>query len=292
LTDAELDRLRNDGALLRAVISQSVKLQRSGSRWRGLCPFHAEDTPSFTVFDDGHFHCFGCAAHGSVIDYVMQSEGIDFREACDRLAAELGGAPRPKPNGKVRGEDWHPVLPVPGDAPKPAERQLQCDILHEYRDADDRLLFYVKRIQASGGKGKQFIPLTYGVLDGKLGWHDKAPSAPKPPYGLNRLSHAQPDATALLCEGEKAADAAQHMFPEHVGMSWMGGANADELADVTPLASRSVILWGAADAPGRKAVERLAVRIPNARIVNVDGLPRASMQLIWKSAEKMIPVPG
>ena len=112
MTDAELDQLRNDGALLRAVISQSVKLQRSGSRWRGLCPFHAEDTPSFTVFDDGHFHCFGCDAHGSVIDYVMQSEGIDFREACDRLAAELGGAPRPKPNGKVRGEDWHPVLPV------------------------------------------------------------------------------------------------------------------------------------------------------------------------------------
>jgi len=78
----------------------------------------------------------------------------------------------------------------------------------------------------------------------------------------------------LLCEGEKAADAAQRMFPDHVGMSWMGGTSADEHADLAPLAGRSVVLWGDADAPGREAVGRLAARLSNARIVNTDGLPK------------------
>ena len=102
MAEAEFDRLRSDAALLRAIISRRVKLKRSGGQWKGLCPFHVEDTPSFTVFEDGHFYCFGCQAHGSVFDYIMKSEGIGFREARDRVATESSIV---APNGTGKQKD-------------------------------------------------------------------------------------------------------------------------------------------------------------------------------------------
>jgi DNA primase len=66
-----------------------VKLTRRGRQFLGLCPFHGEKTPSFHVYDD-HYHCFGCGAHGSVIDFVMQAEKVGFTEAVERLAAQAG----------------------------------------------------------------------------------------------------------------------------------------------------------------------------------------------------------
>src|SRR5512144_1619041 len=71
------------------VIGKSVKLARRGRQFLGLCPFHGEKTPSFHVYDD-HYHCFGCGAHGSVIDFVMQAEKVAFPEAVERLAAQAG----------------------------------------------------------------------------------------------------------------------------------------------------------------------------------------------------------
>tara|TARA_A100001037_G_scaffold290465_1_gene303360 strand:+ start:8790 stop:10649 length:1860 start_codon:yes stop_codon:yes gene_type:complete len=73
------------------VVGQHVKLTRRGREWLGLCPFHNEKTPSFTVNEDkGFYHCFGCQAHGSVFDFVMQREGLSFPEAVEKLAAEAG----------------------------------------------------------------------------------------------------------------------------------------------------------------------------------------------------------
>ncbi len=74
---------------LPAVIGRRVKLARSGKQWKGCCPFHGEKTPSFYVYDDA-YHCFGCGAHGDVISFVMQSQGLAFMEAIGQLAAEAG----------------------------------------------------------------------------------------------------------------------------------------------------------------------------------------------------------
>lgn len=76
------------------VIGKQVRLVRRGRQYTGLCPFHGEKTPSFHVWDD-HYHCFGCGAHGSVIDFVMQSEKVGFREAVERIAL-LAGLPMPQ----------------------------------------------------------------------------------------------------------------------------------------------------------------------------------------------------
>ena len=69
-----LDELRARTPLA-AVVGRRVRLARSGRQWKGCCPFHGEKTPSFYVYEDGHYHCFGCGAHGDAIGFVMQSRG-------------------------------------------------------------------------------------------------------------------------------------------------------------------------------------------------------------------------
>ena len=77
--------------LLSDFIGRKVALVKKGNDFLGLCPFHNEKTPSFSVSDEkGFFHCFGCSAHGDVISFVMQKESIDFKEALKLLASEAG----------------------------------------------------------------------------------------------------------------------------------------------------------------------------------------------------------
>jgi DNA primase len=85
--------------VLSALISQrGFKLVRQGREYVGLCPFHAERTPSFYVVDDqGFFHCFGCGAHGNAIDFVMRADNLDFRAAVEKLATGEVGAVASKP---------------------------------------------------------------------------------------------------------------------------------------------------------------------------------------------------
>jgi len=72
------------------IYGGSVQLHPNGTTKRGLCPFHREETPSFVVYPDKHFHCFGCNAHGSAFDFIMCMERIDFAEAKNRLATLAG----------------------------------------------------------------------------------------------------------------------------------------------------------------------------------------------------------
>ncbi|MBN8828135.1 MAG: DNA primase [Sphingobacteriia bacterium] len=72
---------------LSEIISKKVVLKRKGKEYSGLCPFHSESTPSFTVNDDKQFyHCFGCHAHGNAFDFIMQFERMEFGEALRYLA--------------------------------------------------------------------------------------------------------------------------------------------------------------------------------------------------------------
>ncbi len=73
------------------VIGSYVTLKRAGSNFNGLCPFHNEKTPSFTVFPaTKSFYCFGCGAGGDVISFIMREENLDYREAVEFLAAKAG----------------------------------------------------------------------------------------------------------------------------------------------------------------------------------------------------------
>lgn len=71
------------------TIGRYVNLKRAGSHLVGLCPFHSEKSPSFTVFDD-HFHCFGCSAGGDVVTFVMRMENLEYPDAVRTLADRCG----------------------------------------------------------------------------------------------------------------------------------------------------------------------------------------------------------
>ncbi len=73
------------------VISSYVNLKRAGSNYQGLCPFHSEKTPSFTVFPNTEtFHCFGCGAGGDVISFIMRAENLEYPGAVEFLAKRAG----------------------------------------------------------------------------------------------------------------------------------------------------------------------------------------------------------
>jgi DNA primase len=90
IVDEDVVRVREATDLV-AVVSQNVQLKRVGRRWVGLCPFHAEKTPSFSVNGElGFFKCFGCGAGGDAISYVRSIEHLDFVGAVEYLAAKAG----------------------------------------------------------------------------------------------------------------------------------------------------------------------------------------------------------
>ncbi len=83
------DKLRSS-ILVSEVVGKKVALKKKGREFMGLCPFHNEKTPSFTVNDQkGFYHCFGCQAHGDIITFEMNQEGLDFKEAIYKLARDF-----------------------------------------------------------------------------------------------------------------------------------------------------------------------------------------------------------
>src|SRR3978361_241078 len=75
------------------VVGRRVKLKRAGKEWKGLSPFQQEKSPSFTVNDQqGFYHDFSSGKHGDIISFLMETEGVGFTEAVERLASMAGMA--------------------------------------------------------------------------------------------------------------------------------------------------------------------------------------------------------
>lgn len=87
IVDEDVQRVRDDADIV-GVVSQYTALKRSGRQWMGLCPFHGEKTPSFSVSAEKNvFYCFGCQRSGDVITFVQEIEGLDFVASVEWLAA-------------------------------------------------------------------------------------------------------------------------------------------------------------------------------------------------------------
>ncbi|MFO0996530.1 MAG: DNA primase [Alphaproteobacteria bacterium] len=126
-----LDEIRARVALAETV-GRRVRLQRRGREHVGLCPFHNEKTPSFTLNEDkGFFHCFGCGAHGDVIGFVMRTEGLSFPEAVERLAEQAG-------------------LQVPETSPAERERAVRQQTLGTVLEA--ACVWYEKQLKDRAGR--------------------------------------------------------------------------------------------------------------------------------------------
>ncbi len=113
-----------DRADVLAVVGRVVQLRKAGTVYKGLCPFHDERSPSFTVSPQRRtYHCFGCQAHGHAVDFLMKAQGHSFPEAVRLLAAEVG-------------------VTVPDDRPVSARERAERDAkkslaerLHQVQDA-------------------------------------------------------------------------------------------------------------------------------------------------------------
>jgi DNA primase len=90
----DVERVRSATDLV-ALVTEHVALRRVGTRWQGLCPFHAEKTGSFSVNAElGRYYCFGCRAHGDAISFLRETEHLDFVTAVEALASRVGIALR------------------------------------------------------------------------------------------------------------------------------------------------------------------------------------------------------
>jgi DNA primase len=90
ILDEDIRRVREASDIV-AIISEHLQLKRVGSRWTGLCPFHTEKSPSFSVNgEEGLYYCFGCGKSGDTITFVREIEHLDFAAAVERLAGRAG----------------------------------------------------------------------------------------------------------------------------------------------------------------------------------------------------------
>ncbi|MHB2027503.1 MAG: DNA primase [Acidimicrobiales bacterium] len=108
ISDDEIAQVRSATDLV-ALIGETVALKRSGQRWTGLCPFHGEKTPSFSVnSEEGRYYCFGCRAAGDQITWVRETQHLDFIDAlrllADRAGIELHDDSSAGPQRKERHE--------------------------------------------------------------------------------------------------------------------------------------------------------------------------------------------
>lgn len=164
-----------------------------------------------------------------------------------------------KPKGSTDNDGWKCVIPVPTDAaaaPASNPRQGRPSIRYQYRTEAGELAFMIDRYE--GKAGKSFGQLTYWQHEsGRSEWRWKSAPVPRLLYGLDLLA-ARPGAPVLVCEGEKAADAARQLFPDFVCISWPGGANAVDKAGWLPLAGRDVTLWPDLDEAGATCMAKLS----------------------------------
>lgn len=257
------------------VIARRVTLRRAGKgEFKGLCPFHNEKTPSFTVSAaKGFFHCYGCGEHGDVVDFVARTENVSIRDAVRLLDGEWTPSAASAPSAAPEAA-YDPYAGIePADIPDSHEMfrpgveieawnprkervwRMRPRMVFPYRDAAGELIGYVVRVEFDDKKKVTPTLRWVRLADGTQTWAVVPFDKPRPLY-WSRMTAGQ----ALLVEGEKAADAAARLVPLAC-VTWPGGTQGTKHADFVPLAGRSVVIWPDADDAGLEAAADIAQRL-------------------------------
>ena len=119
IPDEKITAIKNASDIV-DIVSETVSLRRAGRNLLGLCPFHAEKTPSFTVSPDKQiFYCFGCGAGGNVFSFLMKHSGLTFPEVARSLAGRYGidlPTRNLSPHEKKKLTERETILTLNGDA--------------------------------------------------------------------------------------------------------------------------------------------------------------------------------
>ena len=161
--------------------------------------------------------------------------------------------------GRSDADKCQLAIPVPDNVPEPNWSKLRPigvdgdpTNVWTYHTANGSRAFLVARWDKPDG-GKEIRPVTWTGL----WWECRAMLKPQPPYKLPELL-SQAEKPVLIVEGEKCADAAATVFPDHVTTTWAGGSSAWDKTDWSPLAGHKVLLVADADEPGRRAMTAIA----------------------------------
>lgn len=252
---ADLDELKRSVDMVALLTNYGVELKQRGQEYDALCIFHNETKPSMQAYvKDGiqRVHCKSCGRGGTVIDVVMEMDSCDEAQAIAKLKANgfQRDNSRIKAEAPIKSAKWqHQVAPAPLTDFTVKDRTY---VAHwTYVDANGALLGYVVRYLQPNGS-KDYRPWTFGSYskNESAKWACKVwTHGRRPIYGLDLLAK-NPQGKVVICEGEKAADAARHYWSTRIGIAWPGGANAIAGVDWLPLAGRDVLLIPDADISG------------------------------------------
>jgi 5S rRNA maturation endonuclease (ribonuclease M5) len=174
--------------------------------------------------------------------------------------------------------DKSALWPVPSDAPPMNFKHPKHGAPSHawpYHDAAGALLGYICRFDfkaEDGSPAKSYLPICFCVMaDGTRAWRSKGFPIPRPLYNLHHLA-ARPDAPVIICEGEKTADAAAIVFPDHVATTPPHGAQSPHLADWSALAGRHVVLSPDYDEPGEKFAKKVTELLAEVGVVSIKRL--------------------
>ncbi|MBB3656456.1 5S rRNA maturation endonuclease (ribonuclease M5) [Rhizobium sp. BK650] len=273
---SDLEQLRRDVSLSETAARYGCRLQRNGQEHVACCPFHTEETPSFTIFrgQDGieRFHCFGCGASGDVLDFVQQIKGVDLAEAVRILDGSGHIRPKVSPRSQQVQDAYEGITPLtpPSEPIKQGARirlynpkrkgdrsewgSFSPSMVFPYRRADGALTGYVLRHDLADG-GKETPMVMFARLpDGSETWCRYPFPKPRPLYGLETLGKVQ---QVIVVEGEKCRDRLAQKTGRTV-ISWAGGTQGVKHTDWSPLAGRDVVIWPDFDAPGLSTADEIA----------------------------------
>lgn len=158
------------------VVGAKVKLTRKGREYTGLCPFHNEKTPSFTVNEaKGFYHCFGCGAHGDIIKFEMEANGLTFIDAVEKLAHKVGmELPKLTPESQAQVEKRNSLYDIMEFAAKFFEKSLRMpegrnglDYLYR-RGFDDEIINKFRLGFAPNNNGLRAQLSSKGITDQEM----------------------------------------------------------------------------------------------------------------------------
>ena len=230
---------------------------RSGAEYAALNPTRADSKKgSFSInLNNGVWCDFATGDKGgdpvSLFAYLFHRN--DQGAAARDLAQLLGVAPAPTAKPAASADEWLACLPPSHPPAPPAHfKRGAPDVMWCYRNAQGSPLGYIARFTTSEG-GKEVLPVSWfkHATTGQQGWRWRAFPEPRWLYGLDRLA-AHPEASVLLVEGEKCADAAQALLLDVAVVTWPGGSKAVDKVDWSPLAGRRVTIWPDCDALANK----------------------------------------
>lgn len=229
---------------------------------------------------------------GDLIALVAYIEGIKQGEAAKRLSQFLGLATEKIDAHKratslknktvdtsapsvIKKTEWVAVLPIPDNAGQPPmhPKYGKPSMSWKYHDTLGNVLCLLYRFEPQAGlERKQFMPLTYCKHEsGQFQWRWQGLPEPRPLYNLHQITKRKDD-IVIVCEGEKAADAASVLYPGAVITTMLNGAQSVDKTDWKPLKGRVVWLWPDNDAAGKKCMQQVAEQLTKIKAAEIQHI--------------------